>query len=149
MEELIKQFNERGVRYLVIGGQAARLEGVPRFSMDWDLYIPPHDKSNLALINTIAGKEFDFPLLPLGPRGENCIQTYQTRWGIIQFHLGAPGLPRFEDAETRCVYHSTENGLQVTCISGSDLLAAKEAVNRPQDQIDIEFLRAKRNAGLL
>ena len=41
MDELIQRLNAQGIRYLVIGGQAARLEGVPRFSMDWDFYLPP------------------------------------------------------------------------------------------------------------
>ena len=39
MEEVIQRFNQSAVRYLLIGGQAVRLEGLPRFSMDWDLYI--------------------------------------------------------------------------------------------------------------
>jgi len=43
MDELIARFNAAGVRYLVIGGQAIRLKGMPRFTMDWDFYIPPRD----------------------------------------------------------------------------------------------------------
>jgi hypothetical protein len=31
MDELIERFNKNGVRYLLIGGQAIRLEGMPRF----------------------------------------------------------------------------------------------------------------------
>jgi hypothetical protein len=34
VDEVIRRFNASGVRYLVIGGQAVRLEGCPRFSMD-------------------------------------------------------------------------------------------------------------------
>ena len=40
VEPLIQRLNKAGARYLLIGGQAMRLEGMPRFSMDWDLYIP-------------------------------------------------------------------------------------------------------------
>jgi hypothetical protein len=36
MNELILGFNAAGIRYLLIGGQAMRLAGMPRFSMDWD-----------------------------------------------------------------------------------------------------------------
>jgi hypothetical protein len=43
VEELIRRFARAGVRYLVIGGQAVRLEGMPRFSMDWDIHVPPHN----------------------------------------------------------------------------------------------------------
>ena len=42
MNELILAFNAAGVRYLLAGGQAMRLAGMPRFSMDWDFFIPPH-----------------------------------------------------------------------------------------------------------
>jgi len=44
MDEIVRRFNEHGIRYLVIGGQAVRLEGMPRFSMDWDIYIPSRDQ---------------------------------------------------------------------------------------------------------
>lgn len=40
MDSLIAVRNAAGARYLVIGGQAVRLHGLPRFSMDWDLFVP-------------------------------------------------------------------------------------------------------------
>ena len=43
MNELILALNAAGVRYLLIGGQAMRLAGMPRYSMDWDFFIPPRD----------------------------------------------------------------------------------------------------------
>ena len=46
MDELILAFNAAGIRYLLVGGQAMRLTGMPRFSMDWDFFIPPHDENN-------------------------------------------------------------------------------------------------------
>lgn len=149
MDEVIQRFNERRIRYLVIGGQAMRLEGMPRFSMDWDILLPGKDKANLRLANEILGDELDVPLEAVGPKGENLIQTYQTRWGVVQFHLAVPGLPPFDECERRGVIHKTENGTDVRCLSGADLLAAKKAANRPQDQQDIAFLEKKKEAGLL
>jgi hypothetical protein len=92
MNELILSFNAAGVRYLLVGGQAMRLTGMPRFSMDWDFFVPPRDEENFARLNEILADELDLPLvsLALGACGENFIQTYQTRWGILQFHLGLP-----------------------------------------------------------
>ena len=81
--------------------------------------------------------------------GENFVQTYQTRWGILQFHLGGPGLPRFEDAERHALRCLTENGTEALCMSGKQLLESKKAANRAQDQADIQFLEKKRDAGLL
>ena len=149
MNELIEQLNAAGVHYLLIGGQAMRLAGMPRYSLDWDLFIPPNDSENFARINSLLESELDEPLVPLGAHGENFIQTYQTRWGVLQFHLGLPGVPRFDEAEKAAVLRHTEQGTPVRCLSGAHLLAAKQAANRPQDQADIEFLRELQRLGKL
>jgi len=143
VDEVIRRFNEGGVRYLLIGGQAMRLEGMPRFSMDWDLYIPPSDADNIALINDLLGESLDLPLVARGPGGENFVQTYQTEWGILQFHLGGPGLPPFAEAEGRAVVRESDKGTPVNCMCTADLLESKRAANRPGDQADILFLEAK------
>jgi len=141
MNELIERLNTAGARYLLIGGQAMRLAGMPRFSMDWDFFIPPRDEQNFTRLNKLLEDELDAPLVPLGSAGENFIQTYQTRWGVVQFHLGLPGVPHFDDAERNGVTRKMEQGTPVKCLSGTHLLAAKQAANRPQDQADIEFLK--------
>jgi hypothetical protein len=110
MDELISLFNENNIRYLVFGGQAVRLEGMPRFSMDWDFFIPGKDSKNMQRINELLADELDMPLVPIGPHGENLIQTYQTRWGVIQFHLAVVGIRSFDEAELRAVEHVNENG---------------------------------------
>ena len=126
-----------------------RLAGMPRFSMDWDFFIPPRDTENFTRLNGLLEKELDVPLVPLGPAGENFIQTYQTRWGVLQFHLGLPGIPRFDEAEKAGVFRKTEQGTPVKCLSGTHLLAAKRDANRPQDQADIEFLSELQRLGKL
>lgn len=149
MDEVIRRFNASGIRYLIIGGQAVRLEGCPRFSMDWDVYVPAQDPANLKAINELLIHELDVPLMGLGPRGENFIQTYQTSWGILQFHLAGPGLPPFDEAERRAITHETEDGVPVKCLGGNDLLESKKRTNRPCDAADIEFLETKKKFGLL
>jgi len=149
METLIELFNLHEIRYLVIGGQAIRLEGFPRFSMDWDVLIPPHDADNIARINALLEDELDYPLEPLGPCGENFIQTYQTRWGILKFHLGATGLAKFDTLESRAVERQLSGRIVAKCICGTDLLESKRATHRAADAEDIEFLEAKQQAGLL
>lgn len=143
MERLIAKLNAAGARYLLIGGHAVRLEGMPRFTLDWDLYIPGRDRENLSLINGALAGDLDVELVPLGPNGENFIQTYQTPEGILQFHLAGVGLPPFEDAEQRRVLRRLEGGTPVWCMCAEDLLRAKEAANRPQDAADVLFLRWK------
>jgi hypothetical protein len=130
MNELILALNAAGVRYLLVGGQAMRLTGMPRFSMDLDFFIPPHDEENFARLNEILQEELDVPLLALGSSGKNFIQTYQTRWGILQFHLGLPGVPRFDEAEKAAVIRHSEQGTPVKCLSGIQMLATKRASDR-------------------
>lgn len=149
MNELLLAFNAAGVRYLLVGGQAMRLAGMPRFSMDWDFFIPARDEANFSKLNGLLHEELDLPLVPLGAQGENFIQTYQTRWGVIQFHLGLPGVPRFDDAEKSAVILRTETDIPVKCLSGENLLAAKRAADRPQDQADIAFLEELKRLGKL
>jgi hypothetical protein len=149
MNELIESFNEAGIRYLLAGGQAMRLAGMPRFSMDWDFFIPPRDNANFARINELLKDELDVPVVPLGEHGENFIQTYQTRWGVLHFHLGLPGVPHFDEAERSASACATETGIPAKCLSGAYLLAAKRAANRPQDQADIAFLEELKRLGKL
>lgn len=149
VDELLQELNRAEVRYLLIGGQAIRLHGLPRFSMDWDLFVPPRDTHNFDKVNATLAAELDLPLTPLGPRGEGFVQTYQTSKGILQFHLAVPGLPAFEAAWERRQERITETGIRVPCLSATDLLAAKEAANRPEDQTDLRFLRELRAQGLL
>lgn len=149
MDELLRALNEGGVRYLVVGGQAMRLWGMPRYSMDWDLFVPPRDEANLARLNALLGEELDEALVALGLRGENFIQTFQTRWGVLQFHLGLPGIRSFDEAERAAVIRRNEHGTPVRCLCGVHLLAAKQAAGRPQDQGDIEFLLELQKLGKL
>ena len=149
MNELILALNAAGIRYLLVGGQAMRLTGMPRFSMDWDFFIPPRDEKNFARLNDLLRAEIDLPLVAVGSRGENFIQTYQTRWGILQFHLGLLGVPRFDEAEKAAVIRPSELGTPVKCLSGIHLLAAKRAADRPQDQADIAFLEELQRLGKL
>ena len=46
MDDLFQALDKAGIRYLLIGGQAMRLFGMPRYSMDWDFLIPPRDVAN-------------------------------------------------------------------------------------------------------
>jgi hypothetical protein len=140
MDELLRMLDGAQVRHVLIGGQAMRLWGMPRFSMDWDFFIPPRDADNFARLNALLADELDLPVIPLGTEGENFVQTYQTRWGVVQFHLAVPGVPQFEEVERQAVIRHTEHGTPVRCLSGPHLLASKRAANRPQDQSDIEFL---------
>ena len=149
MEEVIRRFNNNGVKYLLIGGQAVRFEGMPRYSVNWDFFIPPRDKVNMEKINRLLRFELADPLVPLGRGNKNFIQTYQTRWGLIQFHLKVDGMPDFETSLKGAVIRRTDTALSVQCASGHHVLESKLKANRNEDQLDIEFLTVKKRLGFL
>lgn len=141
MEEIIKLLNENRIRYLVIGGQAIRLHGMPRFTMDWDLFIPRKDKKNLEMLNKVMEPYLDMPIEAIGPKGENFVQTYQTKFGVIQFHLAPLGVPDFDEAEKAHEVFNTESDVPVKCISTKHLLDSKLSAARAKDEDDISFLK--------
>ncbi len=143
MEALIAKLNEAGVRYVVIGGQAVRLHGLPRFSMDWDLWIPPRDLENFERLNKAIGDSLGEAVIPLGDQGQNFVQTFQTRFGVLQFHLALPGVSSFEEVEAASVLWELDEGTLCRVLSVADLLQTKRAAGRAQDQIDIDFLKEK------
>jgi hypothetical protein len=149
IDDLLAALASADLHCLLVGGQAMRLLGMPRYSMDWDFLVPPRDVENFARLNALLGDELEEPLVPLGPRGENFVQTYQTVWGVLQFHLGLPGVPDFARAENSAVIRLTERGTPVRCLNGRQLLAAKRASGRPQDVPDIEFLEELDRLGRL
>jgi len=104
MERLLKKLNDSQVRYVVVGGQAMLQEGMPRFTLDWDLFIPPQDPDNFSRLNSALAGELDMEVEPLDLRtGDGFVQTFQTSAGIVQFHLSPPGLAKFSEVEKRAV----------------------------------------------
>lgn len=146
MEEILKKLNTANVRYVVIGGQAMRQEGMPRFTLDWDIFVPPFDQDNFDKINAALEDDLDMELEPLNIHtGEGFVQTFQTFFGIIQFHLSPPGLPKFAIVDERSIVHNF-NGVPVKYLCLDDLLASKEAVARDKDSDDILFLTMKKQS---
>lgn len=146
MEVLLKKLSDAGARFVVIGGQAMLQEGMPRFTLDWDLFVPPRDKANFEKINRALADELDMELEPLDPMtGEGFVQTYQTQYGIVQFHQAPIGLPKFDIVEANAVTREYK-GVPVKYLCLDDLLKSKLAVSRDKDADDILFLQAKKAA---
>jgi hypothetical protein len=153
MNAVVAALAKAQARFVVIGGQAVRILGYPRATIDWDLFVPPRDDQNFKKIDAVLNEtatpgEYDLEIVPLGPNGENFIQTYQLQWCLLQFHLVVPGIKSFEEAEQHAV-EVTDGGVAFKRLSGGMLLKAKEAAGRAQDQEDIKFLRELQRAGRL
>ena len=142
-KELLSVFNNRKIRYLLIGGYAVSLYAQPRATKDLDLLVSPDADNVKSLYAALA--EFGAPLEGLAAK--DFMQP------DLFFRMGAPPLMvdilpavqgiDFEGAWERRteIEIDPEIGLRASVISRSDLIAAKLAAGRPQDMIDVAALR--------
>ena len=141
--ELLKLFNDRGVRYLVVGGHAVMLYTEPRYTKDLDLWVDA-DPDNAA--RTYAAlAEFGAPLKGIRP------EDFARREYFYQ--LGRPPLrvdilTSVDGVDFTDAWRSREEaplGSQTVPIIGrDDLIKNKKAVGRHIDLHDVELLDKSR-----
>ena len=66
-EEIFKEFESVGVRYLVVGGMAVNLFGYARMTMDMDIMVDLSDE-NLARIVDVMSRYGFSPRIPVPPK---------------------------------------------------------------------------------
>ncbi len=137
--DLLKLFNEYGVRYLVIGGYAVIQYAEPRYTKDLDLWISTDPANAKAVYRAL--REFGAPLAGLTPE-DFAEEGYFYQMGVppvrVDVLMGIPGLA-FEPAWERRV-EVDFGDLSVLFISREDLIKAKLASGRKQDLLDVELL---------
>ncbi len=138
-KEFLKLLNDRGVRYLVVGGYAVAFHGYPRFTGDMDVWIDATEDNAKRLVRVL--KDFGFSSLEL--RREDFLEPDQ----IIQ--LGYPpcridiltSLPGVDFSfcyERRVV--AEIQGVKVDFVDLECLKRSKKASGRAQDLADLEHL---------
>ena len=140
--DLLKLFNDKHVRYLIIGGYAVIQYAEPRYTKDLDVWISTDPANAQAVYQAL--KAFGAPLAEL-TEADFAEEGYFYQMGVppmrVDILMGIPGLA-FEEAWKRQVEIDFE-GLWVRFISRDDLITAKRASGRPQDQIDADTLAKK------
>lgn len=150
---ILKALNRARVRYLVAGGMAVNLHGVPRATHDLDLYVDLKRSNLLRAIRALAR----IGLRPAIPESPEAIADprRRARWrkekGMVVLKFVDPDDPLhpvdvfvehripFGTAWARRRVILTE-GTKVPLISIHDLITLKRVANRRQDIADIEML---------
>src|SRR5690349_15284270 len=151
--DLFRCLHTRNVRYLLAGGLAMNLHGVPRMTMDVDLLLALDDANIdgfLLCARELALKpQAPVPLESLKDPHQRSSWIEEKR--LIAFGLasGQPGLPTvdillkhdldFAAALTRALVQ-TVNGVPINIASVEDMIALKQHTGRRQDQDDVEHL---------
>ena len=138
-KELLRIFNEKQVKYLVIGGYAVMKHSEPRFTKDLDIWVWT-DSENAKLVFR-ALREFGAPLTGLTEADFTQPGTFYQMGrppARIDILMSIDGVG-FEAAWTNRVA-SDFDGVPAQIISKQDLITAKRAAGRPQDLVDLESL---------
>ena len=137
--DLLRIFNDHGVRYMVIGGYAVVQYAEPRFTKDLDVLISTDTANAQAVYSAL--REFGAPLAGLTSK-DFAEEGFFFQIGVppvrVDVIMGIPGI-QFEECWNRRAVVDFE-GLNVVFISKQDLIASKRAAGRPQDLIDADLL---------
>lgn len=141
--DLLRELNSAQARYLVVGAYAVIFHAEPRFTRDIDLWVEPTPENAERVWTALA--QFGAPLSDL-TKSDLCNPEMVYQIGVapnrIDVLMGVGGLD-FSDAWKNRV-ESTYGGEPIRFIGLDDLIRAKEAAGRPQDQLDLTLLREAR-----
>lgn len=152
--DLFRCLHEHRVRYLLVGGLAMNLHGVPRMTMNVDIVLAP-DSPNLDAFMRCA---CELGLKPQAPVPlESLKDPVQRKEWIETKHMIAFALnaPRASGATVDVlIQHSLDiesafaaaitrdiDGVPVSLCGIRDLIALKQGTGRQQDAADVEHLR--------
>jgi hypothetical protein len=138
LTNVFESLQKHNVRYLVIGGIASILYGVPRATFDLDILIDPTEENTRALLDALLeaglGTAGDISVEEI-LENEITIFKYRIR---IDVQTWTPG-PAFQDAwERKTTMTYQDQDFSVT--SREDLIAMKKAAGRDIDLEDVRLL---------
>jgi len=137
--------NRHNVRYVVIGGIAAVLHGVPRATFDLDLLIDASPANAKALLDALLAAGLGTAALTTADDVlANEITVFKDRVRI-DVQTSRPGL-EFSDAWTHRVAMTYQDAT-FPVVSRGDLIAAKRAAGRPIDLEDVRLLELRDERG--
>ena len=139
--DLLRVFNEKEVRYLIVGGYAVSHYTEPRVTKDLDIYIETSDENVARVYEALA--IFGAPLAGMTPA-----DFQDPAWG---YQIGQPPsridiLQEITAVEFQSAWEAGEDGLigediRVRYISADDLIKNKLALGRHRDLADVEAIR--------
>ncbi|HET8776294.1 MAG TPA: hypothetical protein VFN76_01415 [Candidatus Limnocylindria bacterium] len=150
---ILRRLNAHGVRYVLIGGLAAKAHGSPTLTVDLDICYA-RGRDNLERLAAVLGElgavlrgaPADLPFHPdrrTLERGDAF--TLRTDYGDLDI-LGTPaGVSGFDDLDANAEEADLDDGLLVRVASLDDLIRMKRAAGRPKDRVELEILGALRD----
>ena len=141
LQTVFASFQRNDVRYLVIGGIAAVLYGVPRATFDLDILIEPTKENAQKLLDALIEIGFGTAQMTSAEEIVDKEITIFTDRVRLDVQTSTPGI-RFEDAwRTRVTM--TYEGQEFEVVSLPDLIQSKIAAGREVDLEDVRILTSE------
>ena len=138
LRDVFESLNEHEVRYLVIGGIAAVLHGVPRATFDLDLLIDATSENAQRLLDALKAAGLGTASLTTADELlAHEITVFKDRVRI-DVQRSTPGLEFATGWSRRIEMHHA--GQRFFVVSRQDLIASKRAAGRPVDREDVRLL---------
>jgi predicted nucleotidyltransferase len=138
-KEFLKLLNEKGVRYLLIGGYAVGYHGYPRATNDLDIWIAVHPENAERIVEAL--REFGFDLPELTPDlflQKNKIVRMGNPPMRLEITTGISGVEFDECYDSRVI--DNLDSIEVNLIDLHHLKVNKKAAGRLKDLADLENL---------
>jgi len=138
LQDVFRLFQQQEVKYVVIGGIASVLHGIPRATFDLDILIEATAENVQRLLAAMAGAGFATATMT---NAEDVLANEITVFNDrvrIDVQTRTPGVS-FEDAWKRRKT-VTYNGQEFFILSKEDLIRSKRACGRDVDMEDVRLL---------
>ena len=141
LKDVFASLEQHRVRYVVIGGIAAVLHGVPRATFDLDILIEATIENARNLLSAFESARMGTASLTTAEDVLAHEVTIFQDWVRVDVQTRTPGI----DFEQVWKSRETMNfqGQEFYVLSKSDLIASKRAAGRPQDLEDVRLLELK------
>lgn len=157
VESIVRALDEAAVRYLVAGGLAVNAHGYLRFTKDIDIVLQLDRGNTERALSALGGLGYR-PTVPVRPEQfadadqraswirEKNMQVFQLwsedhRETPIDIFVEEPF--DFDEEYRRALIKPLYGEIEVRFVSLPVLIRMKENAGRPQDRIDIDYLRRK------
>ncbi len=138
LQDVFRSFQRHDVRYVVIGGIASILHGVPRATFDLDILIEATPENAQRLLNALADAGLGTASLTTPDAVlANEITIFKDRVRV-DVQTSTPGVDFSEVWPRRKTV--SYKGQEFFILSKSDLVASKRAAGRPADLEDVRLL---------
>jgi len=152
--DIFRQFNKKKIKYIVCGGVAVNLLGIPRMTYDIDLILKM-EAGNLKKFLELLKKWNFKPRMPVNmedfmseekrkkwmkEKNMRAFCFYNPEWSISEIDVLINIPLNYDGAVEQAAYKRIEN-VRVPVVSARHLIKMKKNTKRKQDGADIRYLR--------